>query len=297
MGRSGTYRLQHSQNFLRKPALAEQLVARSGIGGEDLVIEIGSGTGVLTDALASRAAQVIAIEHDAELARRAGERFQEVRNVCVFASDALQFPLPTTPFKVFANIPFRHTSAIIGKLTTGSAPPADIWLIVQKEAAERYLHGDSMTMVALSLAPWFDVSIEYRFKQKDFRPSPRVDSVLLRIRLRDQPILNRGHRERFRYLVEASFAAWQPTLAQALKVRLPRRAAEMVLGTSGLDLERRPSHVDLTTWVRVFELLAARDDRRVWDVLQRASEELRAQQASLKRPTRSPVKRGARGLK
>ncbi|HWV24460.1 MAG TPA: rRNA adenine dimethyltransferase family protein [Thermomicrobiales bacterium] len=291
MGRSGRYRLQHSQNFLRKPALAEQLVAKSGIGGEDVVIEIGAGTGALTDALARRATQVIAIEHDTELAWRVGERFQGVKNVCVFPFDALQFPLPTTPFKVFANVPFRHTSAIIGKLTTGSAPPVDIWLIVQKEAAERYLPGDSMTMVALSLAPWFIVSIEHRFERQDFRPTPRVDSVMLRMRRRDRSLVDFQYRERFTHFIEAAFSAWQPTLAQALDTCLPRRAAA-VLATKGFCLGKRPSQVDLETWLGVFDVLAIRDDHRVWDTLRRASERLRSQQSSLDRPTRTPLTHG-----
>lgn len=292
MGRSGTYRLHHSQNFLRKPALAEELVSRSGIGGDDLVIEIGPGSGVLTKVLAKRAAQVIAIERDTELAGMLGERLREIRNVCIFPYDALQFPIPITPFKVFANIPFRHTSAIIGRLTTGSAPPLDTWLIVQKEAAERYVPGQTMTMVALSLAPWFHVSIEHRFQRRDFRPAPRVDCVLLRIRRRERPLIACQHRERFTYLVEAVFSAWQPTLAQALKARLPRRAAAAVLELRDLNLDERPTRVDLATWIRVFTVLAMRDDDWVWRALQRASDELRVQQASLEQPTRTPMANG-----
>lgn len=291
MARPGTYQLQHSQNFLRRPALAEEIVARSGIDGGDLVIEIGPGGGVLTRALAKRAAQVIAIEHDAELAWMLGEHLREVSNVCVFPYDALQFPVPLTPCKVFANIPFRHTSAMIGKLTTGVAPPEDIWLIVQKEAADRYLPGRAMTMVAVSLAPWFVVSVEHLFRRRDFRPAPHVDCVLLRIRRRERPLIPFRDRESFAHLVEAVFSAWQPTLAKALKARLPQRAYRDVMAREWC-LEERPSRVDLQTWVSVFEVLAARDDSRIWEALREASDALRAQQATLERPTRTRVARG-----
>lgn len=295
MGRSGSYRLHHSKNFLRQTKLVDRLVRHAGIDAGDIIVEIGAGDGKMTSALARHAGQVIAIEQDARLVDRLSNRFRENRRVCVFGANALEFPLPSTPFKVFANIPFRHTSEIVGKLTTGVAPPDDMWLVVQKEAADRYVPGDKMTMVALTLAPWFEASIEHRFQRRDFQPAPRVDSVLLRLLRRDIPLIEPGHRERFTHLVEAMFSAWQPTIEKALNARLPRRAAKAVTGLPGLDVARRPSQVELETWIDMYQALDERNDDRVWEELRKASEELRQQQAALDRPTRTPARRRRTG--
>ena len=73
--------IRYSQNFLRSPALARELVAASSLTGDDLVIEIGPGKGVLTRALAERCQMVIAIELDATLAARLGDNLDQIGNV------------------------------------------------------------------------------------------------------------------------------------------------------------------------------------------------------------------------
>ncbi len=291
MGHSGAYRIRHSQNFLRKSKLVDRLVRQAGIDARDIVVEIGAGDGKLTSALARRAGQVIAIEQDARLVGRLSERFGDDRRVCVFGADALEFPLPSTPYKVFANIPFRHTSGIIGKLTTGVAPPVDTWLIVQKEAAERYVPDGKATMVAIALAPWFDISIEHRFQRRDFQPAPRVESVLLRLRRRPAPLLDPADRDRFVALVEAGFTAWQPTVREALSRQLPRNAATHITSLPGLELGQQPSATDVALWVAVYKSLAERDDPLVWKALGKASDQLRRQQASIDRRTQTAVGR------
>ena len=114
----------YSQNFLRSGRLVERLLDRSGIGAADLVVEVGPGTGVITARLAEQCRQVLAVELDPILAEGLRRRFAGVGNVAVFAVNFLDFPLPITGYKVFANPPFNATAATVAKIT-GDAGAAD----------------------------------------------------------------------------------------------------------------------------------------------------------------------------
>lgn len=182
-------RVVYSQNLLHSRKLVAALVGRSSIGRDDLVIEIGPGKGIITEALAERSGHVLAIEKDPHHAEIVRQRFADRPNVTVFAYDFLAFPLPESSFKVFANIPYRITTAIVSKLTTGLAPPLDTYLIMQREAAEKFAGIGNASMLSMAMKPWFEQSIEHEFQRRDFRPQPSVDSVLLRLRLREHPLL------------------------------------------------------------------------------------------------------------
>lgn len=138
--------LWRTQNFIRSAALADRLIDLSGIGPDDVVYEIGAGTGNLTDRLSARVRRVVAIERDEVLCASLRSRFEGRTNVAIRCADFLEHPLPRAPYKVFANPPFDITTAIITKLTSAPTPPMETHLAVQKEAADRYLGKPSQTL-------------------------------------------------------------------------------------------------------------------------------------------------------
>lgn len=280
-------RAAYSQNFLHSRQLVSALVERSSIGSDDVVIEIGPGRGIITDALASRSRHVITIEKDPRYASQVSRRFGDRANVTVFACDILDFPLPETPFKVFANIPYRITTAIVDYLTTGVAPPVDAYLTVQQEAAARFTGEDEASMVSTCMKPWFEMSIVHRFRRRDFVPRPSVDSVLLRISRREPPLIPWDEREQFRRVVEAIYSAWQPTVVRALRRLLPRDIATDVTARSEVSLAVRPAQLPIEGWIAVYEVLSGCDDDRAWASIDLASGRLRRQQEELRRPTRT----------
>ncbi len=280
-------RIDYSQNFLRSRELAADLVERSGINNADTVIEIGPGKGILTDALAGRSRHVLAIEKDPRHADYLRQRFGVRSNVTVFACDFLAFPLPETACKVFANIPFRLTSAIVAKLTTGMAPPDDAWLVVQHEAAERFAGRPRQTMVSVCLQPWFEVGVTHRFRRRDFVPQPSVDSVLLRLGTRPEPDLAWDRRARFVQLVEAVFSAWQPTVSQAMRSLLPARVGADLVPRLGHGYDVKPTALAPADWIALFELLSSTQDDQAWRAVEAASAALKRQQQRLDRPTRT----------
>jgi 23S rRNA (adenine-N6)-dimethyltransferase len=251
-----TSTIWRTQNFLRRTSAIERLVARSELSADDVVYEIGAGTGVLTALLARRAGRVIAIEKDARLYRQLLRRFADWPNVSVRHADFLADGLPRAPFKVFANPPFDVTSAIVTKLTNAAVPPDDLFLALQSEAADRYRGRPRQTLTSLLLLPWFDGTVIHRFRREDFMPAPGVDVVMLRLRKRGPPLVGGEYRQLYRDFSVACFTAWRPSLGAALERQLGTRVARKLLSGARIDPKGRPSEVAAASWLRLFELFS-----------------------------------------
>ena len=155
-----------SQNFLVNRELVKKLVRGSSISASDTVLEIGSGTGTITCELLQITPHVIPIEKDPKLTNH--------------PQDFLTFSLPKTPYKVFSNIPYSITGAIVRKLLLASNPPQDCYLIMQSEAAAKFMiQPKANTMAAVLYYPIWDIRTIHHFARTDFSPIPAVDSVLV----------------------------------------------------------------------------------------------------------------------
>ncbi len=282
-------RIRYSQNFLHSPRLVRQLVDQSSLGASDLALEIGPGDGAITAALVDACRHVIAVEKDPYQVERLGKRFGQDARLTLFAGDFLDFPLPASRYKVFASIPFNATAAIVGKLTTGVAPPDDAYLVMQREAANRFMGEPSETLIGVQLKPWFEPSVVFEFRRTDFRPVPAVDSVLLRIERRGRPLLPLAHRQRFDDFVVTMFTAWKSTVRQAAKAAFSREAASELDRSVGRALDQRPSAIGLETWITAFDTLLGLDDPYVWEAIAGASERLEREQAGLAKRSRTSV--------
>src|SRR5215210_3721618 len=276
------HRVAYSQNFLRSPELVERLLDCSGIGADDLVIEIGPGRGVITERLAARCRQVLAVEQDPDLAEELRVQFAHAPNVALFAGDFLGFPLPLTTYKVFANIPFNITAAIVGKLTSGTSPPIDTYLAVQREAAARFMGTPQETLVAVLLKPWFEPTVMHRFRPTDFVPRPGVSVVLLRLRRREMPLVAPSDAVLFGDFAAYAFTAWQPTVRNALARILPRRLVADIERAAGISLACPPSEIPFPAWIPLAAAFRSVAGERV-AVVEGARERLERQQLHLRK--------------
>lgn len=172
--------IRGSQNFITSRRLLERIVRKSTITKDDVVLEIGTGKGHLTEMLCRKAKYVISVEIDAGLYERAKERLSNRSNVTVLCRDFMTWPLPNRRnYKVFANIPFCITTKIVQKLTEDVHPPSEIWLVMEQGAAKRFLGVPRETKYSISLKRRWKLDIVYYFSREDFHPKPSVDSVLL----------------------------------------------------------------------------------------------------------------------
>ena len=144
--------LSISQNFLTSRKTIERLIARTTLSKSDTVLEIGAGKGHITKALSEKCRSVISYELDQSLYAKLKPKLKD--NVKLYCTDFLKCKLPGQPYKVFANIPFSRTSAIIRKLTTSDNLPTAIWLVIEKGAAKRFAGLPTENLSSLLLKPF-----------------------------------------------------------------------------------------------------------------------------------------------
>lgn len=245
-------RIRYSQNFLRSPQLARRLVAASGIGPADTVIEIGPGDGVLTHALAERSRQVIAIEQDAHLVHRLSRRLRGDEPILIYQADFLDLPLPATPYKIFANIPFNRSAEIITTLTRDRNPPEEAFLFLQRESAERCLGHPRQTLYSMMLHPWFEMEIVHHFRRDDFVPEPSVSVVLLRFSKRGPPRVDPDDARLYGDFIVAAFTDWRKTMHMLSGNGTAGGAFRVAVGRIGIQLWHKPTELSLEQWLALF---------------------------------------------
>ena len=240
-----------SQNFLRSPAIVKRLLSRAAITQHDVVYDIGAGSGVVTDALAGVAGSVVAVEIDPRMAAKLRQNVSAHKNVVVYQADFMSLPLPHTPYKVFANIPFSLSSQIVHRLMDAAYPPTAIYLIVQEQFARKLLPDNKgyTNQLGVIMGGQWAVRIVQRLQPSDFYPRPNVPTVLLEIVRRPVPLLPTSQLPMFTQLVEGAFAD-------------PRKLWRAPLREAGLPALAPPSRLTLEQWVALFMHMQAYPERR-----------------------------------
>lgn len=234
---------QYSQHFLRSPRLVAELIGHSNIRKNDTVYDLGAGSGVISSALARRCKQVVAVEIEPQALTTLRRNVGDIENIAILQQDVLKLTPPETPYKIFANIPFHLSSQIIQKFAFADNPPRSLYLITQKQFARKLVPGDDhfTSQLSAELGPWFTVRIRKPLRKTDFTPPPAVDTVLLEIKPREEPLLAQDITQPYREFVKNCFHS------QTFFGSINRAAA-------GISSEKRPSQLNLKEWVRLFEL-------------------------------------------
>ena len=206
------------QNFLADPNLLDAIVRDSGVGEGDVVLEVGAGEGVLTRRLAAVAAHVHTVEIDRGL-EEALAPVAALPNVTLHWGDAVRLDLEglePAPNAMVANLPYSVATPVILK-TIEELPSLQTWTVmVQLEIAERLrapsgnrTYGSPSAIAQLAC----EVELVRKVDPAVFKPRPRVDSAILRLR-RIGPGADGPTRE----LVRAAFAHRRKTLARSLEI-------------------------------------------------------------------------------
>src|SRR5262249_22816281 len=130
--------------------------------------------------------------------------------------------------------------------------PEEAYLAMQKEAADMFLGKPRESLRTLLLKPWFELEVVYRFRRTDFVPVPQVDVVLLRLRKRGPPLVNRLQRQCFRDFVVHVFTARQPTLGSTLKRLFTGLQLKNLYRGLGFEPETTPTALSLEQWLDLF---------------------------------------------
>ena len=263
---------RRGQHFLTDRNILQRIVDALEPAPDDVVVEIGAGTGSLTAALAPRVAKVVAVEKDRRLARDCGLRIAEcgLGNVTVVEGDALklswhalvetplgnpQSPIRNPQLKVVGNIPYAITSPLIDKALTPPLP-ARIVFLVQAEVADRIaaLPG-SKTYGALSIGVQAVACVERLFTVHAgaFTPPPKVTSAVLRLTPLARPLVAPEGIAAFRAFVTACFTRRRKQLRNVVMAATGRSAAVVTAGLAalGLDPAARPETLGPEIFVRL----------------------------------------------
>lgn len=253
------------QNFLVDPGALDAIVAAAQLSPADTVIEVGPGLGVLTWELVQRAGRVIAIELDKRLAARLPAEFRHAANLQVVQGDVMRVDLRELvgdqPYKVVANLPYQITSAIIRHFLEALPAPDVLVIMVQWEVAERIVaRPPDMSVLAHSVQLYAAAEIVTRVPASSFVPPPKVDSAVLRLRRRPQPIFDDPNA--LLRTIKAGFLQARKKLSNALPgglasmgIRLPKDAVLSVLQSAGIDPARRAETLTTEEWIAVHEHL------------------------------------------
>jgi len=202
-------RARVAQHFLGSARLAAQLVEQAGVTRNDRLVEFGAGSGILTAEIARRAAHVLAIEVDPALAAGLARRFFSEPGVTVLLADARDAPLPATPYRVLANLPFQVTAAVLRRLLddpAGGLQRAD--LVVQWQVArarDQSSPGPPTDLLGASWGPWWEFRRGRRLPARLFRPPPSVDAAVLVVTRRPSPLLAHEDAQRYVSFVRRAF--------------------------------------------------------------------------------------------
>jgi 16S rRNA (adenine1518-N6/adenine1519-N6)-dimethyltransferase len=250
------------QHFLANTRLLDRIAEALDPAPGDAVLEIGPGQGSLTAALLRRGAAVVAIEIDRDLVSGLRARLP---GVTVVEGDALALDWHAHlgggggEYLLTGNIPYNITSPLLDKALTPPRPRRVVFL-VQKEVADRVtaLPGTraygSLTVGVAAVA-----AAERLFvvPAGAFHPPPRVDSAVIRLHPRDDPLVADGELQAFRRMVTGLFGFRRKQLGRGLRelTGWPGPAVQRLLGGIGLDPVERPERLDPAAFARLHRAL------------------------------------------
>ena len=251
------------QHFLTDGRTAGRILDAADLTPDDLVVEIGPGRGVLTKRLVERVKRVVAIELDGELAAALPSRLGFPDNLTCIEADARDVDLteiiaPETRYKVVANLPYYAASFIVRQLLESQPKPDVLVVMVQQEVAKN-MAAQPGDMRVLSVATQFyaQVKMVCSVPPKYFRPSPKVNSSVIRLSVLPEPAVEVASEEDFFQVVRAGFAAPRKQIRNSLSqgLAIDPAAAGQILERAGIDATRRPQTLDIPEWASIYRAM------------------------------------------
>ena len=250
------------QHWLTDRASLQAICAAARLSKDDVVLEIGSGLGTLTELLVAQAGTVVAVEFDEKLADELPGRIK-ADNLEIISQDILKFDFSSLPpgYKIVANIPYYLTSNLIRVLSEASNTPSLAVLLVQKEVAERVAaKPGSMSTLSVTAQYYWQASLGQLVPAELFTPPPKVDSQVLILQKRPEPLFSKVDTKAFFAVVKAGFSERRKKLRSSLSggLHLSKTEVELVLAKAGIDPNLRAQALSLDDWHDIYQALHSR---------------------------------------
>lgn len=267
------FKKKFGQNFLTSEEILDEVISKANISKDDIILEIGPGIGTLTAKLLETGAEVISVEVDLELVKPLKDRFFMYDNFTIISSDILKVDiynemvkilekkgkkLDDRKIKVVANIPYYITTPIIFKLLENRNIVSEIYIMVQKEVAERICakigtkESSSITyMVSYYTEYLWDIYVD----KTNFIPSPKVDSKVIALRFRESPYPEVKDEELYFEIIRTAFLHRRKTFLNSVSSsnKIDKNIVSKILEELGIDLKIRAEKITDNMYANIVE--------------------------------------------
>lgn len=260
------HKKKFGQNFLTNAGqVLDKIIEVSGVNSEDAIVEIGPGEGALTELLLEHGKKVTCMEIDKDLEKILRGKFDTNPKFTLLMGDVLEVDFQEKvgeSVKVVANIPYYITSPIVQKLIQNRNIISEIYIMVQKEVAERLCakSGSERSVLTLSVEYYGDAEYLFTIPKEDFVPVPKVDSAFMSIKLRADNRYEKLVDEAvfFKY-IKAAFANKRKNILNNL-CNLGFNKAELKekLATIGIEGNRRAESISIDEYMDLIRVLESK---------------------------------------
>ena len=257
------FKKKFGQNFLTSEEILKEIISKARISKDDIILEIGPGIGTLTSKLLETGAEVISVEVDLELIRPLKERFFMYNNFTIISADILKIDiyseivkileskgktLNDKKIKVVANIPYYITTPIMFKLLESRNIVSEIYIMVQKEVAERICakigtkESSSITyMVSYYTEYLWDIYVD----KTKFVPSPKVDSKVIALKFREKPYPEVKNEELYFEIIRSAFLHRRKTFLNSISAsnKIDKKIISNIMEELGINLRIRAEKI------------------------------------------------------
>jgi len=244
------------QNFLIDKGVLRKIIEVAEIYSEEVILEIGSGIGNLTQELAQKAKKVIAIEKDPKMVNLLKETLKDFKNVEIIQRDILtisdsRFQILNSD-KVVANLPYYVVSPVIRKFLESESPPKEMILMVQKEVAQRICgEPPDMSLLAVSVQFYAEPEIISYVPKTSFWPQPKVDGAIIKLKVKSENL--KVNRNLFFKIVKAGFSQPRKQLINNLskKLMIDKMKVGSWLLKNNIQPQQRAETLNVDGWIKL----------------------------------------------
>lgn len=253
------------QNFLINKSVVEEIINSGDLSNTDVVLEIGPGKGVLTEALLKKAGRVVGVEKDSKLVHLLKEKFAheikegklELVEKDIRDLEPETLGLMSGAYKLIANIPYYITGEIIRTFLSGDSQPEMIVLLVQDEVADRVVSKDNKeSLLSISVKAYGIPEKVLKVPKEAFSPAPKVDSAILVIKNINKDFFKGFSEVEFFTMLKTGFAHKRKKLMTNLSEIFPKEKITVAFKEAGLIDNTRAEEVPLEKWKRLIKLLS-----------------------------------------
>ena len=246
------------QNFLIDKNIQKKFIDNCKLKVTDIIFEIGAGTGLITQYLPDKVAEVLIIEKDKRCIDILREKFKDKKNIKIYHQDILEMDFKILPdnIKIIGNIPYQISSLIFKKIFENKEKIKQCFFILQLDFVKRLLaKKDTKDYSSLTLWAEYNAEIKQLFKIKanSFYPVPNIISAVVEMNLLNNKELNEEESKQLNQMIRKIFQQRRKTIRKILKEIYPNKDIEGIIKEINISQNDRPENISLRNYKKIIK--------------------------------------------